>query len=138
MMPSSRPIDEDKLLEIAVDLLERSDRCSPTDAHLSRQYARQAYQLGVHSQQLRRLITEERVRMIARRMQSRSADLVAKGLASVRVANVNRIWTPPRATRLGLVIIAILLSTLGAPTPTNETTTQQKAMVEARFAAAPL
>lgn len=141
-MPASGALNEAELLKVAIDLLERSDRCSTTQSFLARHYARQAYQLAVHSERLRRLITEERVQMIVRRVRSRRINQAKKNVmqlvGSVRKAATGRVPTKLSRVKVAFALLITLLSTISVSTPTNERVPEQKIFVEAKFASAPL
>ena len=63
-------------LQVAVELLERSDAYALTEPRLARQYARQAYGLGQRSQWLRHSIARERIRMIVQHSNQRRMEKI--------------------------------------------------------------
>lgn len=65
-MSPMRSDDEAACLQVAIDLLDRSDAYASTEPRLARQYARQAYEMGRRSRRLRHSIVQERIRMIVR------------------------------------------------------------------------
>ena len=56
--------DEAAYLDVAIGLFGQSDAYAVTEPNLSRQFARQAYEMGHLSPRLRELIAHERIRMI--------------------------------------------------------------------------
>lgn len=56
--------NEAACLDVAIELFRRSDAYAANEPRLSRQFARQAYELGHLSPSLRESIAHERIRMI--------------------------------------------------------------------------
>ncbi|MEZ5935076.1 MAG: hypothetical protein R3F54_24725 [Alphaproteobacteria bacterium] len=64
-------------LDVAIDLLQRSDAYAAAEPLLSRQYARQAYEMAALSPDLRDEIVQARIEMIVRSSgQRRIADIL--------------------------------------------------------------
>ena len=142
MTGAFRSIKEAELLNIAVDLFKRSDVSSATQPYLARQYARQAYRLGVHSRRLRRLITQTRVQMIL--LQERRHDdgdasqRVLQYLDSVSSKDTSDHRLRSSLGRISLVLVVLLVFTLLTSTSLYDMPPDQKVAISARLAAAPL
>lgn len=122
--------NDDALLQIAIDLLIRSDTYAEAEPRIARQYARQAYELGQHSQELRRSIANERIWMIVQRCSRRRIANSRSLLPQSRVA-----WL--RHIRSTVVLLLFLAASLVISTPVSEIPDQQLTQT-ARLVNAPL
>lgn len=122
MIRAFRSAQEAELLDTAIDLFKRSASCSVTEPFLSRQYAQQAYRLGAYSERIRRLITEERVRMIRQEESDDSGshvtDRILHYLDTATTRGRSRLR--PLSRKLNLLLVVFLMSMLAVTTSINE------------------
>ncbi len=130
-MASTGTEDDSACLQVAINLLERSDIYAATEARLARQYARQAYELGHRSRNLRRSISQARIRMI---VQHSNRCRMAKILDGLPVPQSGR---PRYAKKACLMIILLLASSLLSSTPAGDPA-DQRVTLAARIIDAPL
>jgi ribosomal protein L18 len=130
-MASTGSEDGSACLQVAIDLLERSDSYAATEPRLARQYARQAYELGHRSRSLRRLIAQERIRMV---VQNSDRCRITQILDDVPTSQNSRLRYAKKA---GLMILLILAASLLSSTPVGDLTAE-RVNLAARFIDAPL
>ena len=123
--------DEAALLPVAIDLMRRSDRYAETEPQLARQYSRQAYELGQHSEELRRSIVQERIRMIVRNSDQHRIGQV------LNAAQRRRARWQRRLKRAGVVLVLALTASFMSPAPVNELPDQSRTLA-VRILSAPL
>ena len=129
-MVAMRSDDEAACLQVAIDLLERSDTYAVTEPRLARQYARQAYELGQRSRRLRDSIVQERIRMIVRHSDQCR---IAKILDSVPLSEGSRLR---RKKKAGIMILLLLAASFLNSTPVSELP-DQRVKLAARLVSAP-
>ncbi len=126
-----RSDNEAACLQVAIDLLGRSDACAAIEPRLARQYARQAYELGRRSRRLRHSIARERIRMIVQHSdQCRMAEILDAGplRQSDRLRHVKKV---------GLMGLLTLAGSFFSSTPISELP-DQRVTLAARIINAPL
>lgn len=123
--------NEVSCLDVALDLLQRSDAYAASEPRLSRQYARQAYELAALSPELRESIVQERIRMIvARSGQRRIADAL-DGVARSGGGRHRRL--KQAGLMMSLLLAALLLHSKPVVEPAD-----QRLQLAARIVEAPL
>lgn len=111
-MASALSEDEAACLDVAVGLLRRSDDYATTEPQLSRQYARQAYEMGRLSPRLSEAIAQIRIQMIVRNSgQSR----IFKAMTATSFSGGGGLRRP---TKAGLLIASFLAALVLYSTPT--------------------
>lgn len=123
--------DDAACLQLAIDLLERSDAYVVTEPRLARQYARQAYGLGQRSQRLRHSIARERIRMIVQDSNQRRME---KLLAAVSLSQSVQLR---HGKSVALIVLLLLAGSLLTATPVGELS-DQRVTLAARIINAPL
>lgn len=125
------PGNEADCLQVAVDLLKRSDAYTATDPRLARQYARQAYALGQRSRWLRHSIARERIRMI---VQDSNQRRMKKILGAVPLSQSVQLR---HGKSVAFIILLLLAGSLLTATPVGELS-DQRVTLAARTINAPL
>jgi hypothetical protein len=123
--------NEAACLDVAIDLFERSDAYAASEPRLSRQYARQAYQLAALSPMLRESIVQERIRMIIARSGQRR---IKDALATAAWSGGGR---HRRLKQAGLMMSLLLAALLLHSTPVVEPA-DERIELAARTVGAPL
>jgi len=112
-MASALSEHEVACLDVAVSLLRRSDAYAASEPQLSRQYARQAYEMGCLSPRLTALIARVRIQMIVQNCDQHRMVDVENVTSSFAAGNGLR-----RLTKAGLLISSFIAALVLYSTPT--------------------
>lgn len=139
MTDAVHTISEADLLDMAIELFERSDSYSESQPFLSRHYALHAYRLGVHSRRLRSLIVSERIGMIRKpgrpddgaRANRRIAHILDQFVADRDERSLDRFMLG----KVGLAVLVVSASIIAMPSSIDEDQQAQRMTAVAQLSA---